>query len=427
VRRTHWLLALLAAPAALPAQDLTAADRQAIVAKIWSDARHHFVYWERVQGQWDSALTATLAVAARPQSDVEFLRHLRRYVAILGHGQTEVLPAGRGRDRWARPPLHIAAIEGRPFILDYAENAEMRVARPERLAEIMAVQGVPAERWIEDSVLPAVAGASRDERWGAAVANMLAGPRATALHLLLRLPGGETRGASVTRSVALGARWPLQARPLEVDTLPDGSVWVRLNDLDDADVSRDFDRALPDFAGVRGVLLDVRGATGADARAGLDILARLVHRPFVTVRRRGRALRSSDTTAHWYDEAPDTVAPRLDRPVYGGPVAVLAGPGTGGAAEDLVAAFRNAGRGPLVGDSTAGHGGAAATFALARGWRVRLCAVRHAFPDGAEYAASGIAPELHVPTTIVDVLNGHDAVLTRARQYLAERFAAGEP
>lgn len=406
----------------MPAQTLTPADRQGIVAKIWSDARYHFAYWDRVQANWDSALTAMLAAAARPQSDVDFLRRVRRFVSLLGHAQTDVIPAGRARDRFARPPLLIASLEGRPFILDYADNAEMRVARPERLAEIIAVQGIPAERWIEDSVMPEVSGADRAGRWRRAVERMLAGPRGTALHLQLRLPGGETRGASVTRSIALSARWPLRPPALQVDTLPDRSVLVRLNDFDDPDLVRDFDRAFPDFAGVRGLMLDVRANASHDAAAGYDILARLVTRPFLTVRRQGRELRAADTTSRWYEAGPDTVPPRAGQPAYGGPLTVLAGRGAANAAEDFLVAFRNAARGPVVGDSTEGQGGRGATFALPRGWRIRLCATRHAFPDGAEYIGTGIAPEQYVPTTIVDVLNGHDAVLERARQYLAERL-----
>ena len=56
------------------------------------------------------------------------------------------MPASPTRDRVARPPLEIASVEGRPFIIDYAENDEMRVARPQRLAEILTVQSIPAEK-----------------------------------------------------------------------------------------------------------------------------------------------------------------------------------------------------------------------------------------------------------------------------------------
>jgi hypothetical protein len=407
------------------AQALTAAERQHMVAQIWSDARYQFAYWDRVKADWDSALVASLAAAARPQSDVEFFRRLRRYVALLEHGQTLVVPAGRARDRYARPPLEVVALEGRPFIMDYAENDEMRVARPERLAEIVAVQGIPAERWITDSVLPETPGAGRTDRWHRAVSAMLAGPRGTALHLLLRLPDGATRGASVTRSVSLGARWPLQHAALEVDTLPDRSVLVRLNDFDDPDFVKDFDRAFPDFAGVRGLVLDLRANASRAAEPGYAVLARLVHRPFITGKRRFPVV-GADSSG-WREAAPDTVTPRTERPIYTGPVAALAGGGTADAGEDFLVALRNASRGPIIGEPTAGHSGHAASIALPRGWRFELCVARHAFPDGAEFVETGIPPELRVATLIEDVLKGHDAPLGRARDYVTGRTAAGAP
>jgi C-terminal processing protease CtpA/Prc len=303
--------------------------------------------------------------------------------------------------------------------MDYSDNDEMRVARPERLAEIVAIQGIPAERWILDSVLPEIGGAGRTDRWHRAVRSMLEGPRGTALHLMLKLPGGATRGASVTRSVSLGARWPLRRTPLEVDTLSDRTVVVRLNDFDDPDFVKDFDRAFPDFGGVKGMLLDLRANASTTSETGYAVLARLVSRPFLAVRRRAPHVGPDSTT--WRDTEPDTVQPRSDRPVFTGPLAALSGEGTADAGEDFLVALRNASRGPIVGDPTAGHGGRAATMTLARGWRFELCVTRHAFPDGAEFVEVGIAPEQRVPTTIEDVLKGRDAPLERAREYLATR------
>ncbi len=415
------------------AQQLTIAERQGAVARLWSGARYHFAYWDRVKADWDSAFAASLTAAARPQTDLAFYRQLRRFAALLEHGETAILPEPAGRDRAARPPLEIAAIEGRPFILDYVENDEMRVARPQRLAEIVAVQGVPAERWITDSVLPETPGGRPDARWHRAVRDMLAGARGTALHLLLRNPDGQTRGASVTRSVTLHARWPLRPPALRIDTLPDRSVWIRLNDFDDPDLVKDFDRAFPDFAGVRGLVLDLRANASATPGESHALLARLVSRPFVTVRWRTPQYRAADVgsgnvspmTWHW--GGPDTIRPRTDRPSYTGPLTALAGAATAGAAEDFLVALRNASRGPVIGEPTAGHAGRAVTLPLTGDWQFAVCATRHSFPDGAEFAETGIAPELLVPTTVTDVLNGRDAPLERAREYLAGRWRLSAP
>src|SRR5438046_1596388 len=270
----------LAVPLALvSAQQLTATERAEAVATIWAEARYNFASWDRVRADWDSALTANLKLAAQVQSDVLFYRRLRRLVALLGDGQAGVIPPAHLRSRIARPPLLLESVEQRPLILEYAENDEMRVARPERLAEIVAVQGVPAESWIHDSVLPEISAATPPDRWQRAVQWMLEGEKGTALHLLLRLPGGEQRGISVTRSVSLNDRWPLEAPELQVDSLPDGILVVRINALADLDVVQRFDRAFPTFGTVRGLIVDLRGTVGGRPEYAYQMLARLTPGP----------------------------------------------------------------------------------------------------------------------------------------------------
>src|SRR6266516_559928 len=370
-------LAVPLAPVA--GQQLTATERAEAVATIWAEARYNFASWDRVRADWDSALAANLKLAAQVQSDVLFYRRLRRLVALLGDGQAGVIPPAHLRSRIARPPLLLQSVEQRPLILEYAENDEMRVARPERLAEILAVQGVPAESCI-----------------------------------------------SVTRSVSLNDRWPLERPELEIDSLPGGVVRVRLNALAEEDVVRRFDRAFPDFAGLTGLILDLRYAASGESRYGYEILARLTARAFPAARWRTpqyrpvfRAWRVPDSAFSWYGPPPDTVSPRTERPGYTGPVAVLASSATAGAAEDLLVAFRNAARGVIIGETSAGSPGEALTIALPKNWAIQLSVTRHAFPNGEEFAGRGIRPELPVASTVADVLAGTDAVLARAREYVS--------
>src|SRR5438132_1173676 len=220
------------------AQQLTAAERAATVASVWAEARYNFAYWDRVRADWDSGLVANLKLAAEPQSDLLFYRRLRRLLALLADGRAAVIAPPTLRSRIARPPLLVSSVERRPFILDYAENDEMRVARPPRLSEILAVQGVPAETWIRDSVLPEVCAATPADRWQRAAAWMLQGDKGTTLHLLIRVPGGEPRGLSVTRSLSLNDRWPLDPPAFATESLPGGIAVVRIASLGDEEVER---------------------------------------------------------------------------------------------------------------------------------------------------------------------------------------------
>ena len=419
---------MLVAP--LAAQRLSVVDRQVVAAGVWAEARYNYAYWDAVRANWDSAFAATTAYAAGRPSDIQFFRRLRRWGALLNDGQLEILPPPTIGGRMARPPIALRSIERRPFIIDYAANDEMRVARPQRLAEIITVQGIPADVWLRDSIIPEIPGATETSRWERAVAWMLQGERGTALQLQLRLPGGEERGASVTRSVAITDRWPLERSALEADTLSDGALWIRVNSLADPDVVRLFDQALGMGGGLafRGIVLDLRETTwtGSGREHGYAILGRLIDRPFVTSRWRTPQYRPAyrggdtpDSTGAWLAAPPDTILPRRDRGGYPGPVAILASARTAGAAEDVLIAFRNSARGPIIGETSAGSTGQTLVLRLPGSWQFRVTVTRDAFPDGTEFVQTGIAPELPVQVRVEDVLAGRDAALDRAREYLA--------
>ena len=420
----------LACGAPLLAQQIAPVERARIAAAVWAEARYNDPAWDRIRADWDSGFADLLAAANGREPPLAYFRRLQRMVALLDDGQAMIMPPPAIAGRWGRPPVVLRSVERRPFLVDFADNDELRVARPQRNTEIIAVQGIPSERWIRDSVLPQIPAATDAARWELAVARMLDGEKGTALHLLLRLPGGEQRGASVTRSVSLLDRWPLSPAPLRVDTLADSIVWVRLASFADADVARAFDRAFPDFAAVRGLILDLRehDGTGGGRETGYRILGRLVQRPLVTSRWRTPQYRPAyrgqdmpDSAGAWFAAPPDTFAPRSDLPVFTGPVAMLSSSRTGGSAEDMLVAYRNAGRGPVIGEPSAGSAGQVSELRLHRDWRLRLTVTRDAFPDGTEIQGVGIAPELPVDVKVSDFLAGKDAPLERAREYIANR------
>lgn len=429
MRQTRWYLGLLLVTWTIPlaGQELDPVLRAGLAAGIWSEARYSSPDWPAVREDWDSAFAAVLATATERQTDAAYFRRLRRFLAVLGDGGAAILPPRAVAARVARPAIALRGVERRPFLVDYVETDEMRVARPQRDAEIIAVQGIPAARWIRDSILPQTLASTENARWELAIEHMLEGPSGTAVHLELRLPGGERRGASVTRSVSRNSRWPLAPPPLQVDTLPDGAVWVRLTSFADPGVARAFDRAFPRWDGVRGVILDLRDHSGeGDRETGYAILGRLVAQPLITSRWRTPQYRaayrgdgSPDSAGAWLRVPPETLPPRQDLPPFTGPVAVLASSRTAAAAEDLLIAFRNAGRGPIVGQRSAGSTGHVSEFRLWKGWSLRLTVTRDEFPDGTAISGTGIAPELPVEEKVADFLAGRDAVLERARAYVA--------
>src|SRR5207253_2186268 len=200
------------------------------------------------------------------------------------------------------------------------------------------------------------------DRWQRAAAWMLQGDKGTTLHLLIRVPGGEPRGLSVTRSLSLNDRWPLDPPAFATESLPGGIAVVRIASLGDEEVVRQFDRAFPDFTRVQGLVLDLRRATDGKTEFAYQILARLTDRPFSAVRWR--------------------------TPQY-----------------------RAVFRAWNLGDS-------ATTFALPKSWGVQFSVTRHEAPDGTGFAGVGVKPHLVVIRTVNDLLAGNEPALEKAREYL---------
>jgi len=412
-------------------QTLTPVERARLAAAIWSEAHYNYAGRDRVRADWDSALTALLGQAAQRQSDLHYYRRLRRFVALLSDGQAAVIPPDHVAKEMARPPLALVSVEGRPFVVDYEESDEMRIARPERLAEIVSVQGIAAEEWIRDSVLPEIAAGTEAQAWDRAVAHMLEGERSTALQVQLQLPGMEASGASLTRTVGEGAPWPFDPPPLSIVRLPDSTVVLHLSSFSDPDVVRQIDHAFPSWQGVRALIVDLRDNTGAGGgrETAYQLIARLasqpvpgsgwqtaVYRPLYRSDQGG-----GDSSFLWVKVPPDTIQPIRGRPAFAGPVAVLASARTAGAGEDFLAAFHNAARGVIIGHLSAGATGQVSEIPLYREWRLRVTITREELMDKSEINGRGVAPDIAVDEKVGDFLAGKDDVLDRARSWIAEQ------
>src|SRR2546426_9370711 len=114
----HCVVALfIPFPVFVSAQQLSPADRQLIVVKLWAEARTNYAYWDRVHADWDSALTANLALAAGRPTDRQFFHALRRLVAVLSDGESEGRAPGSVRAPGARPPIRVQTVGRRPVIV----------------------------------------------------------------------------------------------------------------------------------------------------------------------------------------------------------------------------------------------------------------------------------------------------------------------
>jgi carboxyl-terminal processing protease len=202
----------------------------------------------------------------------------------------------------------------------------------------------------------------------------------------------------------------------------DGNIaYVALNSFESSQTVDAWRKAFPEISLASAIVLDVRINGGGDTSVGFDILRDLLAAPFFGSRARIRKYIPTDRARgfvmEFVDLDPDKVQPA--KSTYTKPVVVLTGPATYSAAEDFLVAWKNNGRGKLIGEKSGGSSGQPLSFSLPGGGSARVCTKKDSFPDGTEWVGYGIAPDIIAKPTVADVQAGRDAVLARALAYLS--------
>lgn len=406
-----WIRGLSAPDAALPAEgSLTPAERTLALATIWSEAKFNFAYWDRLPGEawWDRQFVAYLPRVAAAGTEDEYWTLLEEFAACLDDGHTGVYRPPHLRPGEARPPLQLRDVAGRPVVVEgglLPSGSEILRVDGRLVADIRADW---ARRQIASPPLTAATLTAR---------RVLAGPAGSTAVVEVRLPSGETREVRLERTGPLPER-----PPLEVQEAAPGIFHVGVHTMDTGETSEQFHRYFPDFAGVRGLVLDVRWNNGGSSGVGYSILARLLHDPCLTSAFRLRlyvpAIRAWWADQAWLSLPADPLEPDAARPRFTGPVAVLSSPLTVSAAEDFLVAFKASRRGPIVGEPSYGSTGQPLFAPLPGGGAVRICSKRDTHPDGTDFMGTGITPDIACAPTIAGLAAGRDEVLERAMAYI---------
>lgn len=208
-------------------------------------------------------------------------------------------------------------------------------------------------------------------------------------------PGEFDRRAGEALVREFGAKWteaaesptPTPAAPIASKTVHDRHFpYVRIGHVD-AQLAPTLESWIADtntFSASRGVILDLRFATGTDYKAVAQVAA-LFARPDQPLLDWGDGLQrsSSDTNKNW------TL-----------PVAVLINTRTSGAAEALAAVLQEGAMGLLIGSRTAGQSGPLREFTLSGGQRLQVPFGLIRLASGEALPSGGIRPDIDVQTRV---------------------------
>ena len=207
--------------------------------------------------------------------------------------------------------------------------------------------------------------------------------------------GGERKDVTVTREkvVAPAAEWKI-----------DGEIGIltvsRFND----DTGKQARQAAEEFrsAGVRKVILDLRGNPGGTVAAAQALAGLWLNHEVVMTQRRGEQVISTEKST--------------GQPLLGDiKTVVLINGGSASASEIVAGALKDYGKATLVGEKTYGKGSVQRPIDLADGSVLKVTEARWYTPHGKNIDKSGIEPDVKVEMTAGAADNGRDPQLEKAK------------
>lgn len=186
--------------------------------------------------------------------------------------------------------------------------------------------------------------------------------------------------------------------------LPGGLLLIGLDSFDPG-ADRWMRDAIADHA-PRGLILDLRDNDGGDA----DVIARVAGLFFAENRLLVRRLGKRET---------DQMTHGAGATSWSGPLAVLIGPDSASGAEAVAALIDESGRGPTIGQRTAGALTGAGLYRLPDGGQLSVAEFDIRTAGGARLEGVGLMPRIPVTPTLAQRRAGQDPALEKAKALLA--------
>jgi len=403
-------------------EDLSWEEKVAGLSKVWAEVKYSFAFFDRLPAvDWDSLYVEYLSRVRQTTSTLEYYRTLQEMTAHLEDGHTGInLPPELYDETSFRPAIRTRLIEGRVLIVEVGSELTASAEAPLYPGlEIIRVDGTAVRDYAAGRILPYVRASTPQARdvW-AYDYGLLLGRKGTDCELELKGDEGPAHVVSLTRDI------PVMVRPdpePHVRWLAGGIAQVTINSFGDNAVVSGFDSLFAALDSSEALIIDLRDNGGGNSGVGYALLGYLTDQSFAIVRcgsRDYRPLRRAQGFIWgWREEAPETWPASRARN-YLKPAVVLTSPRTGSAAEDFCAAFRNIGRGKLVGEATAGSTGQPLIISLPGGGNATVCTAGCTFPDGEEFVGIGIQPDIEVHPTVEDTGMDTDTVLEAALRHL---------
>jgi C-terminal processing protease CtpA/Prc len=382
------------------------ATRLAAVALAWNVFQHFYPYFDVVDTDWPSALTAALNSAATDTDETRFLDTLRRLVAALHDGHGRVYNSGIPTPAYG-PPFAWDWIEGR-LVITHMETRWRGLAPGD---VVLSINGKPAATALAE-VESLISGATPQWIRYRALTDLYRGNLGESMTLEIEpwvRPGKPTQ-VTVSRTTPISSL--TEPRPAKIAELEPGILYVDLSLVSDSD----FNSALPRFEAAQGLIFDMRGYPSNLLPTAL--FSHIIEQPVTSALWNIPVVAFPDGKEMKFDQSQwDYIQPQA--PFLKGKKAFITDGRAISYAESCMGIVENYRLAEIVGGATAGTNGNVNPFTVPGGYQIYWTGMKVLKHDGSQHHGVGILPTVPAARTRSGAAAGVDELLQRAIQIVS--------
>ena len=446
--------------------NITEAQKIYEVSKIWKEAAYNFAFWDKVDIDWDKEYKNALVRVLETKDLYDYYRELKRFVALLGDGHTDVsFPNEISQDTeyFSMIPVYFAKPGDEIIVVAVSEDVKDEIPL---FSTLVRIDGTDIHDYIKEYCYPYIWHANEDACGIFILNSLVFGRRGSGAVFTFAKDGREfeVRLDRVAPSKIVWCKTDIVPQSVisqslisssEVHTVQitdDEIAMIRIASFDDDTMPGKIYSCFDELKNAKGYILDVRGNSGgnsmnADAIAAMFINGEFhscyaeaqiyepTYKAWSMFRDDFNGLSPDEAQLKYAEDTFSLKAYRMQKNIFyvrdegrkvdnnapgklNGPIVVLMNQSTFSAAEDFVDVMKMYTNAVFVGNNTAGSSGQPLCEPLESGGFFRICTRRCIAQNGEDIYNKGFAPDFRIIPSAADLAAGRDIVLEKGIEIL---------
>ena len=446
--------------------NITEAQKIYEVSKIWKEAAYNFAFWDKVDIDWDKEYKNALVRVLETKDLYDYYRELKRFVALLGDGHTDVsFPNEISQDTeyFSMIPVYFAKPGDEIIVVAVSEDVKDEIPL---FSTLVRIDGTDIHDYIKEYCYPYIWHANEDACGIFILNSLVFGRRGSGAVFTFAKDGREfeVRLDRVAPSKIVWCKTDIVPQSVisqrlisssEVHTVQitdDGIAMIRIASFDDDTMPGKIYSCFDELKNAKGYILDVRGNSGgnsmnADAIAAMFINGEFhscyaeaqiyepTYKAWSMFRDDFNGLSPDEAQLKYAEDTFSLKAYRMQKNIFyvrdegrkvdnnapgklNGPIVVLMNQSTFSAAEDFVDVMKMHTNAVFVGNNTAGSSGQPLCEPLESGGFFRICTRRCIAQNGEDIYNKGFTPDIRIIPAAEDIASGRDVVLEKGLEII---------